>query len=71
MRWWMACLTPSTVAESPQEATRMVASGAAALDHSASSVASMSSPLLLTPGSVHGAPPAGGGGWMVDMRPPR
>src|SRR5271154_1481420 len=71
MRSWIACRTPSTAAELPHAASRMVASGAAALDHSASRVASTSSPLLLTPGSVHGAPPAGGGGWIVDNVPAR
>src|SRR4051794_35733053 len=62
-----AIYRPNVVRVSAQDATSMVAPGAAALAHSASRIASSSSEF--TPGEAQLFAPAGGRGWTVVSAP--
>src|SRR5208282_5443311 len=65
-RFCMA-IKPPKVAVSAHEASSMAALGAAALEYSASRIASPSSPF--TPGSVQLFVPVGGAGWICVNEP--
>src|ERR1700757_3533490 len=65
-RFWIGRWTPSVAAVLAQEASSIVAEGAAALAHSTSRVASPSS-LLLMPGLPQALPPCGAGCTTVSL----
>jgi hypothetical protein len=66
-KFFCATRTPNVVVVSAQETNWMAALGAAALDHSASSAASSSSPFA--PGSEQLEAPLGGAGLIVSNDP--
>src|SRR5580704_3997358 len=67
--FWAAMNKPEVTPESAHAASSIVAPGAAALAHSTSSAASMSSPFRFTPGSAQLLIAFAGEGWTVDSEP--
>src|SRR5271154_4992472 len=69
IRFWTAIRPPKVLRVSAQASTAIVASGAAAEAHSASRIASPSSPPAGTPGFAQLFFPDTGAGWTVTSDP--